>query len=42
MEEQLNALGARIERVREEAKAPVPSEPASANGSIPVAAKLEQ
>jgi hypothetical protein len=42
MEEQLNALGARIERVREEAKAPVPSESVSANGSIPVAAKLEQ
>jgi UDP-N-acetylglucosamine 1-carboxyvinyltransferase len=41
MEEQLNALGARIERVREEVKAPVPSESVSANGSVPVAARLE-
>ncbi len=46
MEEQLNALGARIERVREESKAPVvetmsPGETVPSGGSAAVVAKLE-
>jgi hypothetical protein len=40
MEEQLNVLGARIERVREESKAPA-VETMSSGASVPVAAKLE-
>jgi UDP-N-acetylglucosamine 1-carboxyvinyltransferase len=40
MEEQLNVLGARIERVREESKAPA-TESASSGASVPVVAKLE-
>jgi UDP-N-acetylglucosamine 1-carboxyvinyltransferase len=40
MEEQLNVLGARIERVREEAKVPV-VETVSSSASTPETAKLE-
>jgi UDP-N-acetylglucosamine 1-carboxyvinyltransferase len=40
MEEQLNVLGARIERVREESKVPA-AESASAAGSVPATAKVE-
>jgi hypothetical protein len=40
MEEQLNVLGARIERVRDDAKVASVSE-TSSSGSVPVAAKIE-